>query len=251
MYKTLKEQFISVKEIKDKSYLVLNGNYVGKLDNKIVDKLYNIENKLTKIKFIDNEENYYNVQIFINELPLIIDSLKNYFYVNKTRYNIGEIDNKKYLFYESTNEIPFTEFNKNNKESELIKSHIRKIIIFQYLMCIKPLNSSIENNIFVKSNNSLITKIEECDSLISFYTFNENDYYMDINKSPEIPKILINSWFNGDLNFFNECIKQNLNGIDANTLRNKLNDIVSFYNSDYKCWINSVFNRVLNLKYIE
>ncbi len=254
MFKNLKEQLKSVKEINDKTYLIFNGDYVGKLDNKISNKIFldstNSENKLTKISFIDNEGVYYNVQKFTNELPLIIDKIKSYFYLINTRYNIGEIDNVKYLYYEYSNEIPFSQFKDENKENFFVISNMRRIIIFQYLMCIKPLNCSIENNIFVRSNNPLITRPQECNFLLHFYTVNENDYFMDLNKGFEIPNTLINTWFDGDINIFNECISQSLKGIDANVLRNKLSDIVKFYNDDYKYWINSVYNRVLNFKNI-
>jgi hypothetical protein len=71
---------------------------------------------------------------------------------------------------------------------------------------------------------------------------------MDISKNYEVPKSLLDNWFDGDINIFNQSINQLLEGIDENNIRNKLNDIVKFYNPDYKYWVNSVYNKILNLK---
>ena len=59
----------------------------------------------------------------------------------------------------------------------------------------------------------------------------------------DVPKNVLNKWFDGSLEVFYKEVKNLIRGIDADDLRSKLIDIVNFYNNDYVSWVNVVYER--------
>jgi endonuclease III-like uncharacterized protein len=88
----------------------------------------------------------------------------------------------------------------------------------------------------------VITKFEEFDSILYLYSINEKSYYYN-NKKMDVPKNVLNKWFDGSLEVFYKEVKNLIRGIDADDLRSKLIDIVNFYNNDYVSWVNVVYER--------
>jgi hypothetical protein len=247
MYKNLKEQYTNIIEAENSSFKIFDGNFVGSIDKYIKEKIYDENNKLIKIININNDS--FNLLLMTNELPLILDSIKPYFYLIKTKYNIVLIENVKYLMYECENEITLSKYMSSKNDNCFLMENVRRRIVFNWLMCIKKCSKSYyEENIYIKTYNPLITRVEECSNLLKFFTINENDYYTDILKNSEIPKSVLDEWFNGSYEIFYSYVQELLKGIDVNILRSKISNIIGFYNGEYAYWLNSVYDRILNAK---
>lgn len=247
-----KEQFNSVKELNDSDNIYLDYKYIGSLDKIIIDKQYNENNKLESV--ILNNSCKYKVFPYKNELPLILDLIKKYFYISRTKYDIVYIDKSLYYIFENDNSISLSYYlSKLGKcENYNIKESVKRILAFNWLMCIKNGYSLMfEDDIIIKSDNKMVSKIEECDSLLYCYSYNENDFVIVKNGKSDIPKNALNKWFDGSLEEFYKVVKSMIQGIEADFMRSKILDIVNEYNNDYVVWVNAVYERfrfIKNLK---
>jgi hypothetical protein len=248
-YKNFNKQIENVKEIDSLLKLNSEGNYLGSIDKLIIpgseseDKII-ISGSESEVHLV------YNKREFKNEFPLIIDCVKPYFNIINTGYNVVLINNEKYLIYKHNNEMILSEYtNKINYKFDSyknikLKNDIKKIIIFNWLMCIaNGTYADFEQRVLVKNLNPLIN-LEECDSVLYLYTFNEKNCSINLDdKSLSIPQTTLNRWFDGSLeNFYTET-KNLIRGMDADSLKSKLSDIVNYYNNDYISWVNAVFER--------
>jgi hypothetical protein len=251
-YLNFKQQIENVKECCLISDLSKSGHYIGDIDNFISEKFYknNLESEdkiLSSIKLninIDNQ-NIYNVIDYTNEVPLILDSMKSYFFIAKTHYIVANIEGKKYLVYRNQNEVSLNHYLNNNiKNVEYI---VQRIFTFSWLMCIKKgFCLSYEDKIMVKNLNPFLTKVSECKSLLQGFTINEKKYMIDINE--DVSTTILSKWFKGEIEIFYNVAKEMLEGVDIEAFRSSFKDVILFYNDDYVCWINSVYNRMKFIK---
>jgi hypothetical protein len=217
---------------------------VGEIDNIISEKFYNDKNKLFKIKL--NNDLILNVFKYKNDFPLILDEVKPLFNMLRTKYNIVIIDKIKYYAYKNLNNTPLKEYVKHNVIKNTMKHiDLQQIFIFNYLMCI---NSNFENNIYVfpsYDRASIIdTKYEYC---VSFKVINEKSYKYDSSDS-EISKRILKEWFNNSIDDFLRIASKMVRSMDPDLLRFELLKIVRKYNDDYVSWVNSVYNKVREVR---
>jgi hypothetical protein len=254
MTKSLKEEIETFKNKFSSFTFELNiGHYVGEINDFISQKVYDEDKKLIAIYFRKRFEvqnllpEKYNVMIYNNEIPLILDSIKKYFYLGKTNYIIANIDNVKYLIYKNFNQINIKEYcNLNNSKN--IEYLVQKTFAFNWLMCIKNgMCLSYENNILVKSINPMVSKVSECSTSLILHTIGETGYISNINKDIISPTI-INKWFDGKLEIFYETARRLIEGIDIDIFRANLFEIISFYNKEYVDWCNNVYHRFKFIK---
>lgn len=257
---SLEEYKESSKECIDISCLYGNGKYMGNIDKHIIEKIYQEKegsgskretpepsfSKLIRIKL--GEDKIYNCYKFTNELTLIVDLIKKYFFIRRNFYDVVSITNEKnikelYIIYEYENDITLMEYKSDNKKiGYLVNDSIKRIIAFNWLLCIKRGTNNIENKIFVRSGIKHLTRVKECRSVILF-TNPEKNYYLNSETSFDIPKHILNEWFEGKIENFYISMKEMIRGIDENYFREELKKIIGLYNNDYLYWLNSVIER--------
>lgn len=219
-----------------------------------INEVYDENDTLCKIT--DSETNtIYNVKPFTNEFPLILDEVKKYFYLIKTRYVLSNIKNKTYLIYKNENEFKLNDIKDKQFlfDNFCIYENVKRIILFNWIMNVKyGYSLSFENNILIKTSNPLITKLEECKSILYVYTCNETDFTFNEqsawNRNFEVPKNMLNKWFKGSLEEFYKEAKNLIGGMDADLFRSKFSDIVNYYNNDYISWVNVAYERFRFIK---
>jgi hypothetical protein len=226
--KNLNYQFENIKECNSVRGIFQTGNYIGSID-KIIDEISFFDDEIVKFKIntsID-EKFEYSVFKYKNETPLIVDSMKKYFSLIKNNYVIANIKNERYLIYRSHNHISVEDYLKVNSIKYIIDS-VRDIFAFNWFMCVKNgVCLSYEKNIKIRTFNPLITNIGECTLSLLPYTIGETGYISDIKKDIISPTIL-NKWFEGKLENFYKVARRLLEGIDPDTFRNHLEEIISF-----------------------
>lgn len=218
------------------------------IDKLIVEKIFNDKNKLHKVKLVlkDGEDETLSVFKYKNDFPLILDNIKKYFTVFETKYIIVMIDNVKYLAYKDLDNIPLKEYLKfNNLDNSYKKYEIQQIFIFNYIMCI---NSNFEDKIYVFPSfcENIISDMIYTDSVF-FKVVNEKSYKYDSNNS-EISKRILKEWFNDSVEKFQEMSYEMVKAINPEKLKWELERIVSKYDNSYVAWINSVYNKVKEVK---
>jgi hypothetical protein len=237
------------KECIDISNIKGDGTYIGNIDTLIIDTNYcnDKPSKIAKIKL--NNGKFYNCYKFHNCLPLIVDLVKKYFLIFKNYYNIVLINKEKYIIYEYEYEILLSDYlSKNDKVSFLTMDNIKRIIAFNWLMCIKRF-SNIQDKIYVKSGIRHLTNVKEC-SLVMLITKPEKNYHWDVNNhNADISQNMLNQWFGGKLENFYSIVKEIIKGIDIKYFRSDIAKIINTYDNDYIFWSNAVIERLRFIKY--
>jgi hypothetical protein len=230
-----------------------NGSDLGDISKYVKIRYYDEKHKkLFKVRVETRSEDLLiNLVEFKNELPLIIDRIKKVFSICPTNYNIVKIDDIKYLSFMNFNDVNFKDYKINNLNRKwCYEDNIRKIIIFNWLMCIKNLDITLENRIYVRPYNfSFCIDPLKCRNVLLLST-SENDFYPILNTKAEIPTSTVKEWFKGSIDFFYEVVSDVLQEIDVDILRSTLTEIINKYNNDYMPWLNSVYNRITNAKYL-
>jgi hypothetical protein len=229
-----------------KTKFTLDGSDIGNIDHLINEKFFSENKKLHKVKL--NNNGYLSLNEFDNEFPLILDTLKKYFNVFPTLYNIVYINNKKYLAYPFSNEISLSEYvNYNNKKQKRINSllldDIRNLFVFNWLMCVK---NSYEILVRPFSECKFIDT-KECDSLILFSIGEKTFHYLESDSG--LPKTIINEWFEKSVELFYDYAIKMVKSINPDIFRNEITEIVNKHGNDtFVSWVNVVYNRIRDIK---
>lgn len=222
-----------------------NNTNIGNIDKYINEKFYN-DGKLFRIELNIQNNLVINVSKYKNEFTFIINECKEFFHIEKTNYNIVLIDNIPYLAYKNLNNVSLNEYLQHTDvKNKLSCLEIQRIFIFNWLMCV---NNNFENKIYVFPSEKVypIADVKNTDD-VYFLTINEKSYKIDSFKS-KISENILNKWFKNSEDFFNENVRRMIKFIDPNFLRRELIKIVNKHNNDYVYWVNSVYEKILNLK---
>ena len=224
-----------------------NLNHIN-IDKLIIEKIFNDKNKLhkVKLKLKDEEELVLSVFKYKNDFPLILDEVKRHFTIFEAKYIIVIIDNVKYIAYKDFDNIPLKEYLKyNNLDNTYKKYELQQVFIFNYIMCI---NSNFEDKIYVFPSfcETIISDMRYASSVF-FKVINEKSYKYDSDES-EISKRILKEWFDDSLEKFQEMSYEMVKGINPEKLKWELERIVSKYDNNYVSWINSVYNKVKEVK---
>lgn len=252
-YKYLKDEINNITDCKCISSFLNIGHFIGEIEDYISEKIYDEDNNLIHInlnkrfEIQDNFPEKYNIVNYTNEVPLILDSIKKYFYLGKNNYILVTIKGVKYIINKNYNQISIKDYISLN-DSKNIEHLIRKIFAFNWIMCVKNgMCLSYEKNILVKSLNPLVTRVNECSTSLILYTIGESGYISDISKDV-ISTTILNKWFDGKIEIFYKVARNLLEGIDIDFFRNRFVEIINFYNKDYIGWSNSVYERLRFIK---
>jgi hypothetical protein len=220
-----------------------NGSFIDCIEeSNIKEKLFDDDKRLNRIQLVNNS--YLNVYPFNNEFPLILDSVKRYFNVFPTLYNVGIIDNKKYLLSPYKNDISLEEYvtYRRTAKNESNIHDIRNIFVFNWIMCVK--NSY---DIYVRPFSSVdFLDTKKCDSVI-FFSKGEKTFHYFEEKS-DVPKLIISEWFDKSVELFYEYAINMIKNIDCDKFRFEITKIILGYkNQEYLSWLNVVYNRIRNI----
>ncbi len=227
----------------------------------INNKFYNDNGDVISIQISDTR---FNLIKYKNEFGLILNKIKPYFNLIYNIFYKLELDGNKYLMYKSINDISLLEFEKFNVNSKkIINSNIteiRKILVFNWLMCVNQNTlSEVKNNIRITtfSDNRVINfkNISSCHLNLIFNYFNEslefNNMYSKkylTSGSKDLPKTIIKEYFDNSIELFYDYVCFIMDGIDPTNLKIELLKIVRKYNQEYIPWVNVVYERLLSAK---
>jgi hypothetical protein len=218
---------------------------VGSIDKYISEKITENE-KYDIVKLNIQNEIILNVYKCKNLFPLILNEVKTFFEIPKIYYNIVLIDSQKYLAYENLNNVSLLEYSETiDIKNESLLFQLQRIFAFNFLMCI---NSNYENKIKVFPNNTnpFIVDMKNTKSVI-FKSINEKSFKYDILYH-EIPKSILERWFEGSLENFRKVVKDMVNEIDPDSFRQETLKIVRKYDESYVPWVNSIYLNIRNAK---
>jgi hypothetical protein len=233
--------------------LNFDNSYVGEIDSYIINERIDEENKLSIISLSIQNELEIILFDYKNNFPLIIDEMKKLFVICRTYYNIVSVKNKKYLAVKYTNDVSFKVYNENNVNKSIYERDIRKLIIFNWLMCINDISLNLENKFYVRPIAKVKVSNTRKNNMVIFYSINEKGFnYLnskEYEKSSNIPISLVKEWFNNSIELFYEYVNDMINDIDCDKLRNEASKIVNKYDKEYISWVNAMYNRVRDAKF--
>jgi len=226
--------------------LYFNNSDIGEISSYIKNRYYNENDKLYKIQLNIKNDIILNVFKYKNPFIFILNEVKDIFYIYTTGYNIVSIDGIKYVIYENNNNVPLSEYSKNcNFKGKLAHLELQRVFAFNWLMC---LNSNYENKIYVFPNSIKPFLMDmKTNTRVSIASINEQSFTYDTNKG-DISKNIIKQWFNNSMEEFYEIIGLLIMNIDIDALRQELIKIVNRYDNNYISWVNSVYERMINIK---
>lgn len=224
-----------------------DGSNVGQLDNFIKFKNYK-NSKLYSIEILppdSKETTILCVKKYKNAFVFIINEVRKIFNVSYVKYNLGVIDNELYLIYQ--NNVSLEEYTKfNNFKGKIRHVYLQRAFAFNWLM---SLNNNYENKIVViprqYCDNNMVDIINS--ESVTFVTVNEKSFNRDESKY-SISKNIIENWFDGSYEVFDDVVRKLVNPIDVNLLRIELLKIVHKYDDSYIYWVNIVFKNILQYK---
>jgi hypothetical protein len=222
-----------------------NSKDLGSIDEYIVEKIYNEKKELYRAKL--NIQRDMIIDVFEhkkNNLPLVLNEAKKLLNVAYIGYNIVTIEGKKYLAYESLNNIPLKDY-KVDIKNNFLKYNIQKIFVINYLLCVK---FNYENKIFAFSRhfNPYVIDMSVSKNVI-FNSVNEKFFPYDITKY-EIPDTILNKYFNGSLEIFRKIAKRIVNEIDAEAFKQEILTIARKHDDKCVNWTNSVYDMFIRAK---
>jgi hypothetical protein len=225
---------------------------IGEINKYIKYKEISNENKLYKIELNIQDNLNLLVHDYKNDFPLIIDEMKGFFSICSTYYNIVTIDDKKYLVSKYVNDISFRKYKEYNKNKISYERDVKKMLIFNWLMCVNDLSLNIENKFLVRP----LLNYKVADTLNSNFicvcSTNEKGFHYLNTKEYEAynnpPSTIIKEWFDNSIEKFYEFTKNMVCQIDSEKLRMEATNIVNKYDKDYISWVNSMYNRVRDVK---
>jgi len=228
------------------------GNDIGDIDEFIVSSSFDIKspiesdyNNTIKLKFHPDEDSVeFRVVKYSNHIPIILDSIKTFFRIFETKYNVAYINNTRVLIYETRNEIPLKIYMKNRtKFSPVFIYSLRKMFAFQWIMCMNTIN---DDKIFVRPLHSNVTKVVNSDRVVPV-SIGELTYKID---SAVLPSKIIKTYFDNDIELFYEIAYDIIKEYDPVDIKFKMSKIIkkyeseSLYNKTLMFWVNSVYERV-------
>lgn len=207
-----------------------------------IDKLKNNEFHSNSLNVLNNNIiESVKVSIFSynedNNLQIIIDKFKGIFELWMMDYHIIQIGSIKYLISKDMDDI-YTQIKLKNKIGRGYIKEMQKIIIFQWIFCIKCSNEdrTLSRCYPAPPNETLGLDFS---FIVSCF---EHTYIpsMKIN----FPRTMINKWFNKRDEYFISGAQHMLRDAkDENLFIQKLRDIIMENKGDIT-WINFISNRI-------
>lgn len=208
---------------------------------------------MTKIK--KNQFSPVKLILYENNFIFIIEELKKYFDVERVYYLLCNYQNKRYIMYRYMYEIPLNVYStlKRKPLTDMCIKYLRKIYIFKYLLCL------LTNNDKTILMNSMLTKkidmthlIIDYDLVYAFSFYNHSYSIIKNDKRLEIPKKDILKWFSekdkDSYVVFTEEMEEMVKDIDITKFREDLISLSKKYNMELNEWINTVYNKIYNIK---
>lgn len=223
---------------------LFNNSDVGDI-TQYVQKRYWNGKKLCKVDLNIQNDITLNLIKYKNCFPLIINEVKYFLNIYKTRYNIVTIDNDKFLAYQNLNQVPLKDYLKTNKIKYMDLITLQKIFAFNWLMCI---NQNFENKIFLNPGCDVykFTDIRFAETIF-FETVNEKSFRFEIIE--QYPSVqVLDEWFDGSVETFLEIAKTIVKPINPTLFKIELLKLVRKYDDNYVSWVNCVYQRISNLK---
>jgi hypothetical protein len=214
------------------------------------------------------------------EYPLVLDYVKSYFKIYRTKYNIVQIDGTRYLAYKKTVDMPLDDYVSMVQESlgmesstlklpysKILKpslvNEVRRIIALNWIMCIQ---SNSDSKIYVRAllpepkvlrmlipePKALKVKDPEItpETVVYPFTSNEKGYLTDV-AGCDISEKILSKWFNGDRELFYDNIRSLTSNIDIEEFKEFLEKIINQVNPLLIPWIDVIMNRIKSIQLLE
>lgn len=195
------------------------------------------------------------------EYPLILDRVKKFFKIFRTRYYYTQIEGTRYLARLPFKEISLDEYIKLFTSSDISHKNkitniglrasfineIQRLIAFNWVMCIPTVNNT-ESKIYVRALNP--THNIDRNTIVYPYTCNERDFARDVS-SCDISDKTLNRWFDGSRELFYAHVRKIVKGIDIVKFKSEFEKIILMTNSLLVPWVNIVYDRMVSIQYLE
>jgi hypothetical protein len=209
------------------------------------------------------------------EYPLVLDYVKSYFKIYRTKYNIVQIDGTRYLAYKKTVDMPLDDYISMVQESlgplesstlklsysKILKpslvNEVRRIIALNWIMCIQ---SNSDSKIYVRAllpdrvKDSEVLRVIDPEitpeTVVYPFTSNEKGYLTDV-AGCDISEKILSKWFNGDRELFYDNIRSLTSNIDIEEFKNFLEKIINHVNPLLIPWIDVIMNRIKSIQLLE
>lgn len=231
-------------ELMDSIILFFDGTYVGDIDKYIIQKYYK-KDKLYEVH-LNIQDNLKLHLIKLNKFVLILNEVKDKFFISKIYHNIVSIYGEEYIAYEKLDIVPLLDYIKNKDiNGKLLKLNLQKVFVFNWLMCI---NNNLENKVYTFPDRSIDnisdTKTSE---KVHFITINEKSFKYTPEEC-EVSRTIIKKYFSDSDEKFDKLAKLMLRDVNPTKFKIELLRIVKKYDESYIPWVNSVYQRLMNLK---
>jgi hypothetical protein len=210
---------------------------IGCIDEYILER-YHKNDKLHSVKLRTYKNTILNLIKYKSAFPIIVNHIKYFFGVSEINTVIVTIDNVKYIGYENENSVPLSEY---TGDKFFLKNNIRDLIAFNHIMNI---NSNYEKNIFlfpVSTEPYTVNTRKSC--LVIPVFINEKSFKLNSDDN-QISKPILDKWFDGSMEVFENCVRKMVNSVDHNSVRFRMKEIVNKYDSNYLTWLNVVYENL-------
>lgn len=228
----------------DSIILFFDGTYVGNIDRYIIQKYYK-KDKLYEVE-LNIQDNLKLNLIKLNKFVLILNEVKDKFFISKIYYNIVSIYGEDYIAYEKLDIIPLLEYTKhNNINGKILKLNLQRLFVFNWLMCI---NNNLEHKIYTFPARNLdnITETKTSKN-VYFITVNEKSFKYSPDEC-QISQTILKKYFEDSNEKFEDLAKMMVRNINMDKLRTELLKIVKKYDESYISWVNVVYKRLSDFK---
>ena len=218
---------------------------IGPIDDSIVfyrkmydeDLLYVWEKKRNKLVLSP-----IRVLKYKDDIPFIVEEFKKIFLISTSGKHKAMIRDNPCIITKYENDIPYENYFQTHSKEGLSKGFIKemqRLYVFKYLMCI---NCNFENRVEIRQFGQDIYPVSCREAKFSFTTD---------SGACRFPKTITKEWFEGNDYLPIMLAKEMIEGMDINTLRFRLSDIVHKYeHGKYISWVNTIYNRLLLVKNI-
>lgn len=222
-----------------------DASHVGKIDDLIKEKYYK-DGKLNTIELRINNL-VLGVKKYKNAFTFILNEAKKIFNVSFVNYNLVTIDDVVYLAYKHNNSVSLYDYCENNDiKGKLRHVYLQRTFVFNWLMFV---NNNYENKIHVMPrkycNDIGVDTINS--ETVTFVTIGEKSFKFNDTKYI-ISKNIIDNWFDGSYEVFNDVVSKMVKSIDPELLRIELLKIVKEYDETYISWVNVVYKNIIQHK---
>lgn len=221
--------------------VVWDGSDIGSIDNSII--LHKKFEYNTNFEFLVEEfgkVKTIKVKIvkYKNDLPFIIEEMKEFFNIRQTGKHKGRYKNEPCIIVYVNGDIPLdtylTTVPFNNLSEEFIHQ-VRNIYIFRWFMCLTCNFTTIIDVRFEDGHTSPIC-----------YREGTCSFSIDNSKS-KISKIVVKKWFNNNLILLDDYMKAFVEDKDINLIKFKLLEIIKKYDRNLIYLSNAVFDRLIQM----